>query len=474
MRSIERVAEVLDAPIHRPSRSADPLTGFAIDSRDVQPGQCFVALPGERTDGHRFLSDAYRNGAGGALVRDVPSELTPDCVNCIEVPDPLRALQQLAAQRRAELTVPIVGITGSAGKTTTKELVHRVLSKRYRAYRSPGNHNTEIGLPLALLNMPDDVEVGVFEMGLQHPGDIRALAEIAQPTIGVMTAIGDAHIGFFPDQEALAREKWALMEGLPDHAHAVLNLDAPFVHDWRGALACEVTTISVERTDADVRAAAIDDGDLDGLQLQVARGNERFELSSRLLGRQNAYTVLLAIAVAQALDVPWTAIQEALSSFEPISQRMELKSSSRFGLILDDTYNASPTAMTAALRMLASLRTDRHKVAVLGDMRELGSLSEPRHQEVADRIAELGIEHIFSLGERASAITEALRARYDWPAERAVHAENLSQLLERLWETLPDDRNLVLIKGSRAMALDQLIEQIETPTATSPTEAERR
>lgn len=463
MRTIEWVADALNAPIHRPDRSR-PLTGVAVDSRSVEPGQLFVALPGERTDGHRFLTDALQNGASGALVREVPSDAQADAFNCIEVSDPLRALQQLAAHRRAALTIPIVGITGSAGKTTTKELLHHVLSERYRSHRSPGNYNTEIGLPLALLNMPDDAEVGILEMGLQHPGDIATLCEIARPTFGVLTSIGDAHIGFFPDQATLARQKWDLIEALPDDGQAVINLDAPFVAEWREALACDSITFGIERTDADVSVVDVDDAELDGLKIVVELPDETVQLKSSLLGRPNAYAVLAALAVGRALRVPLEGIQRAVAAFAPVPHRMELKRSQRYGLVLDDTYNASPAAMQAALRTLARLQTDRRKIAVLGDMRELGAQSERRHREIADVIKNFDLDLVVTVGNHAQIVSETLQERHRWSPKRAVHTTDEDDLLDALNRGLRDDDNLVLVKGSRAMALDRLVDRMVTPS----------
>ncbi len=473
MRSIGWVAEVLDAPIHRPDRTRS-LTGVAIDSRTIQPGELFVALPGERTDGHQFLEAAFRQGASAALVRDVPTETDLELVNCIRVPDPLEALQQLAAHRRAELTIPIVGITGSTGKTTTKELLQAVLSERYGSYRTPGNRNTEIGLPLALLNMPDAADVGVVEMGLQHPGDIQTLVDIARPSLGVLTSIGDAHIGHFDDQAALAREKWALIASLPPQGHAVLNLDTPFVDEWREELTCRQTTFGIERTDADVGIVDIEDTTLKGLTVHAALHGDEVPLPTALHGRHNAYAVLAALAVGRALDVPIEAIQRAIAGFSPIPHRMELKRSARYGLILDDTYNASPSATLAALHTLARLSPGQRKIAILGDMRELGERAHAQHAELAAHIDELGIDGVLTIGELARRLSDTLRDEYGWPPERAAHAADVEQIQRELARRLPQRRALILVKGSRAMALDELVDRLVTPTTEAPRRSETR
>lgn len=465
MRSIDWVAETLDAPIHHRSRSTS-VTGVSIDSRTIEPGQLFVALPGERADGHEFLDDAFQKGAGGALVQRLPSAAQADVVNCLQVKDPLRALQQLATRRRTELDIPIIGITGSAGKTTTKELIHAVLSRRYRTYCTPGNYNTEIGVPLSLFNMPDGTEVGIIEMGLQHPGDIRTLSGISRPTIGTLTSIGDAHIGFFPNQEALALEKWALMEALPHAGHAIFNLDAPYVAAWRRNLSCSTVSLALEHPDADATAVDVDDTHLVGLRLSVLTNGKTIPIQTSLLGRHNAYAVLAAVAVGCIMDVPTDETLKAVDAFKPLPHRMELKRSKRYGLILDDTYNASPTATRGALTTLARLEASHHKIAVLGDMRELGGQTETHHECLAELIHDLGIDRVFTVGDLACQITDALRTKWGWSPKRARHAADLDQLEERLSESVAENDALILVKGARAMALDHLVERLVTPTET--------
>lgn len=466
MRSIGWVAEALDAPIHHadPSRS---WSGVAVDSRTVEPGQLFVALAGDRTDGHRFLDDAFRRGASGAIVREIPPDAPTGLVNCVQVADPLKALQRLARRRRAELAIPIVGITGSAGKTTAKELTHRVLSERYSVHRAPGNRNTEIGLPMALVNMSADADVGIVEMGLQQPGDIRTLCEVARPTHGVLTSIGDAHIGFFSDQTALAREKWALMEALPDNGRAVLNLDAPFAAEWSQRLTCERTTFGLDHPNADVGVAAIDDTRLDGLRISVSINGDIVPLQTCLLGRHNAYTVLAAVALGQATGISVGAIQRAVAEFRPVSHRMELKPTHRGGLVLDDTYNASPAATRAALTTLARLQTDYRKVAVIGDMRELGDQAEAHHEALAEVIGGLAIDRVITIGDLARHTSDALRRRRNWPVERARHAADLEHLAG-LCRDMASNDTLTLIKGSRAMGLDRLVERLVVAPEAGP------
>ncbi len=473
------IAEVVGGRLHRPDPSR-PVTGFSVDSRTLRPGELFVALPGARTDGHLYVGDAFRRGAAGALVQRWPSGLSANADvdtnahvrNVIEVPDPLEALQRLAEARRRALTIPLVGVTGSSGKTTTKELLYALLSPRARAYRSPGNFNTEIGLPLALLNMPSDAEVGIFEVALQRPGDIGLLARILRPTVGVLTALGEAHLEFFGSEEALAREKWRLLEALPSEGAAVVNADAPFVGRWLPELerrGLRVVTFGLKRADAAFRAREIDESRPSGLRFTLVTPGGSVRVRTRLLGRANVYNVLGAVAAAWALREPdesddalVLAALRALREFRPVPRRLEPKRSRRFGLILDDSYNANPTAVREALHALARLRfrPPRRRVLVFGDMLELGARAPELHRGLADAIVAAQIDYVFAIGARAGETARALLERHGWPPERVFLAKTQDELLRQLERALPDDRNAILVKGSRGMALDRVVDAL--------------
>lgn len=428
------------------------VTGFSIDSRTLEPGELFIALRGERTDGHLFLEEAFRRGASGAIVsRDLRGT---NLFNIIKVEDTKAALQALARAYRQEFSIPVVGVTGSSGKTTTKELLFAILSERFRAYRSPGNYNTEYGLPLAILAMPKDTEVGIFELGLQRPGDISTLAELLQPTVGVITAIGDAHLGFFRDIEELAENKWALIAHLTQDGLAVINLDSPHLRRRRGRFARTVS-FGLEE-EADYRASQLDEARLEGLRFILATPQGKFPIASRLLGRFNAYNLLAAATAALELGASPEDVQRAVAEFQPIPHRMELVPS-RIGLILDDSYNANPMAVKEALRALVRLKAAQRKVLVLGDMLELGERAVAAHRELAESITEvgLGLDLVFTLGELAGEAGKAL-LEGGW-GERVVLTHSHDELKEALISRLQDERNLILVKGSRAMGLDELV-----------------
>jgi len=405
------------------------------------------------------LDEAFRRGASGALVEHLPASWEREFRNCIEVSDTLKALQRLALAHRRAFDIPIVGITGSSGKTTTKELLYAILKRKLIAYRSPGNYNTEIGLPLALLSMPQEAEVGVFELALQRPGDIRTLSEIACPTIGVITTVGDAHLGFFKDREELARAKWELIAALPHGGLAVVNFDAPYVSQWAdGRSGVRVIGFGIEDERAQIRAEALCDERLEGIAFTLCTPKGRFRVETRLLGRANVYNVLAAAAVALELGVAPEIIKQALKEYMPVARRMELKRSQRFGLILDDSYNANPTSTREALRTLARLHVPYGKVFVFGDMLELGQSSIELHRRLADEIDSAGIERVFTVGELARQTAQALLSRADWGPERVLSAADLAELLGLLTRELSDEHNIILIKGSRGVGLDRLVD----------------
>lgn len=435
-------------------RKSIAVTGFSIDSRTLKPGELFIALRGERTDGHLFLEEAFRRGASGALVSsDV--KLEQDFYNIIRVDDTKVALQAIARAYRRGFEIPIIGITGSSGKTTTKELLFAILAKRFAVHRSPGNYNTEYGLPLAILGMSPDTDMGVFELGVQRPGEVGQLAKILKPTAGIITGIGDAHLGFFRNRQELAESKWELITRLPQDGLAVLNLDCPHLRE-RMEQHDRLVGFGIDHR-ADYRAPEIDDAGLGGLRLALESPQGRFSIESKLLGRFNVYNILAATAAALELGASLQDVQEAVARFRPLPHRMELRRSP-VGLLIDDSYNANPSSTKEALATVAKLRSSRRKIFIFGDILELGELTVEAHRGIAEVIDELGVDLVFTFGELAGETGRALLER-GWD-ERVTMAKDRDELKEALLSRLDDDRNLILIKGSRAMELDRLVESL--------------
>lgn len=480
------IAEVTGGKLYRYRAGRARITGFSLDSRKLSPGEFFIALEGERTDGHLYLEEAFARGASGALVERAKLEPTHlgksgglTAFNIVVVEDTEIALWQLARTWREGFRIPIIGITGSSGKTTTKELLWRMLATRLRAYRSPGNYNTEYGLPLAILGMPPDAEVGVFELALQRPGEIGRLAELLRPQVGVITTIGDAHLGFFRSQEELAAAKWELIDRLEGveadtaGSMAIINLDVSYLREraegLRGASARggELKVIGFGLSSlapCRYRAIEIDDARLEGLRFTLSTPQGALRVETKLLGKLNVINVLAAAAAALelGLGLELDQVREALEGFRPVPHRMELVPSP-LGLIIDDSYNANPSATRAALRALGRLKTEipMRKVVVLGEMLELGSHAPGAHRQLAREITAAGVELFFAIGELACETAQGL-LELGWPPERVITTSSLVELEAALRERLStlDGHNLILIKGSRALELDRLVEAL--------------
>ncbi|HEY7474685.1 MAG TPA: UDP-N-acetylmuramoyl-tripeptide--D-alanyl-D-alanine ligase, partial [Vicinamibacterales bacterium] len=320
------------------------------DTRAIAPGALFIALRGDRFDGQTFVDEAIARGAAGLLVSNPVAN--PGGAAVIQVHDTLIGLQRLARDVRRRSTARVVAITGSAGKTTTKEMTAELLGARYRVFRNRGNLNNHIGLPLSLLELRHDVDVAVVEFGMNHAGEIRTLVGIAEPDIRVWTNVGDAHIGFFGSREAVADAKAEILEHASPAAVVVVNADDPLVMARAGAFAGRRVTFG-ERADAVVRASKVVEYGLAGTHAEVDTPAGRLQLTTRLPGRTQLLNVLAAIAVATELGVPLAAIEGRVNAFHPLPRRGAMKATPQGAYVVDDSYNASPAAMRAMLAALA-------------------------------------------------------------------------------------------------------------------------
>ena len=442
--------------------SARPVRGAAVDSRAVQPGALFAALPGERTDGHRFLGDAAAAGAGALLVSEAPSG--PDLatlgdVTVVLVPAVLPALQAIAAGWRTRFDPLVVGITGSIAKTSTKEAVATVLGADRRTLRSEGNQNNEIGLPLTVLRLGPEDEAAVLEMGMYVGGEIRELAAIARPRIGVVTAVLGVHLSRIGTIEAVERAKGELVEALPADGVAVLNADDPRVLRMRGRTAAAVLTYGFA-ADADVGAEAVESAGLDGMRfsLRVPSGAGPAGPARRLpatvpgLGRLSVHNALAGAAVGLAAGMAPEAIVAALAGGWSAPHRGQIVRAGGV-TIIDDAYNASPASVIAALDLLTGL--DGRRVAVLGAMRELGDASEAGHREVGAAAAAV-CDLLVVVGPEAAAIAAGARDAGLLP-ERLIEAADREDATGRLAPRLRHG-DVVLVKASRGVELEILVE----------------
>ena len=430
----------------------------AVDSRNVTPGCCFVALHGERVDGHAFVPEAVRNGASVVLVERpvlLPESAAPAVV---QVPDTLAALQETAGWWRSRFAVRVVGITGSTGKTIAKEIVADVLASTRAVLRNEGNLNSETGLPMTLLRLEPAHEVAVLEMSMYTEGEIARLAEIARPEVGVVLAVHPTHLERAGSIEAIARAKSELPAALPADGLAVLNADDPRVAAMRDVTAAGARTFGVAQP-ADVRATDVTSLGLAGTEFTLtARWGTR-RLRSGTPGRHLVPHALAAVAVAERFDVPLPEVERALAAGSRAAHRMEVNEAASGATLVDDTYNASPVSVGGALDFLAEtpVPAGRHRYAVLGDMLELGPDEERLHREIGRRAAGI-VDGLVAVGERGRWIADAARTAGLARVATATDAHEAAAVVER--ELAPGVGDLLLGKGSRGIALEVLVDAL--------------
>jgi UDP-N-acetylmuramoyl-tripeptide--D-alanyl-D-alanine ligase len=460
---------VIEAIANRDAASVNVrLTDAQIDSRQVDQGSLFIALPGERVDGHEFVQQAFERGALAAIVEKDPPEgisvldlrRTPSDEQlgslrfpvCLRVENSLEALQKAGAYWRSKLTLGVIGITGSVGKSTTKELVASVLARRYRTLRSPGNLNNEIGLPLTLLRLRKSHERAVLEMGFYVPGEIALLCEWARPQIGVITNISQVHLERAGSMEAIFNGKSELVEALPPapDGTAVLNHDEPLVRRMAERTQAEIFCYGLT-SEADLWADEIEGLGLGGVRFVMHYRGDSIHVRVPLLGRHSVHTALRASAVGLVDGLTWEEIVAGLQGGQS-QLRLFAVPGPGGSLLLDDTYNAAPASMIAALNLLAEL--EGRRIAVLGDMLELGEFEERGHRMVGVRAAEI-VDELVTVGERARWIAdEALRAGLQ-PAA-VTQLVDVAETVEFLRGRVGSG-DVVLIKGSRALHMEDLV-----------------
>ncbi|MDI3339182.1 MAG: UDP-N-acetylmuramoyl-tripeptide--D-alanyl-D-alanine ligase [Sphaerobacter sp.] len=446
--------------LHGPADPGTPVRRVWHDSREIERGDLFVAVVGERLDGHDFVADAFARGAVAALVdRAHLARLPADLGPLIVVDDTVAGLQRLAAAWRARHPVAVVGITGSIGKSSTKEVVWAVAAQRFRSIRSQRSFNNEIGLPLSLLAITDDTEVVVLEIGGAYaPGEIARLAEIARPTIGVVTNVSHSHLARMGSLEAIAATKAELPAALGEDGVAVLNGDDPRVR--RMAACCRGRVLLYGLSpDCDVRAEHVTSHGLDGISLDLLVGGARYHLHAPLLGRHSAATVLAAVGAGLALGM---TVEEMLPAFQDPAIRVRLLVVPGVGgaTIIDDTYNANPTSSLAALDLLAELPA-RRRLAAFGDMLELGSYEAEGHRLVGERAAAV-VDRLFTIGPRARLIAAAAVAS-GLPPSAVTTVDTKPELIDAL-RTVLREGDVVLVKGSRGLQLEDVVAALRDRT----------
>lgn len=451
------------------------ITDVAIDSRLAIPGALFVALPGERVDGHQFVEAAFAKGALAALIQqDVPATETYQVLDlrepityqqantlrfpvCLRVADTLQAMQALAAYWRNRLNVRVVGVTGSVGKTTSKELIAAVLGTRYRTFKTIGNYNNEIGVPLMLLKLSEAHERAVLEMGFYQPGEIKFLCDLAHPHLGVVNNVYAVHLERAGSVEAIAAGKGELVEELPPAPTgiAILNADDPLVLAMRTRTQARVFTYGLDPS-ADLWADHIESLGLSGIHFHLHYRNETLHVKVPLLGQHSVHTALRAAAVGLVEGLTWQEVISGLQAVGATQLRLVAVQGPGGSVILDDTYNASPESVIAALNLLNEL--DGRRVAVLGDMLELGAHEASGHRLVGLR-AGLVAHLLVTVGPRATLIAEAARDA-GLKREAVIELRTTDEAIELLRGRIGAG-DVVLLKGSRGMRLDRIVPALE-------------
>jgi UDP-N-acetylmuramoyl-tripeptide--D-alanyl-D-alanine ligase len=424
------------------------ITGVSTDTRTLEVGNLYVPLQGEQFDGHHFLSRAIDAGAKAALWqadRDVPQTDIP----LIIVPDTLIALQQLAKRYLAEVGCKVVAITGSNGKTTTKDLVASVLATTFAVHKTDGNFNNHIGLPLTVLQMPASTEIAVLEMGMNHLGEISVLSQLAKPDVAMVTNIGESHIGYLGSREKIAEAKLEICDGLAANGMLLIDGDEPLLQ-----VAKEVQTTSIGWDAAcDEGPESIEMHGLDGWSFTSRKTGSRFMVP--LLGKHNIKNALFAVETGRLLGVSETNIAKGLEEVPMTPLRLQLLTAKNGMQVIDDSYNASPTSVYAALELL--LATDANvKWAVLAGIEELGAEEQAYHEQIGSFAADLGIS-LITVGEKGRWIYEGAQQRNQQGEQMhfATRAEAYAYLLD-----VGDKDTIILVKASRKAGLDYLVKQL--------------
>ena len=434
-------------------------TGVSIDSRNIHEGDLFVALRGERFDGHEFIRNALDAGAVAAVVDQSwlseQKKRTVRGLSLIPVPDTLEALQSLALYHRRRLSLPVVGVTGSNGKTTTKEMIAAILGTRFRVLRSEGSLNNHIGVPLTLLRMRQIHEIVVAEMGMNHSGEIRRLCEIAEPTAGVVTNVGSAHLEYFDDLDGIADAKRELVEAIGPHGFMVLNGDDPRVRSMSAYTEARSITFGFSEG-VDVRGEIIES--IGGV-FPLFRYNDAAPIRLWVPGQHNVANALAAIVVGEAMGCSPEEIQDGLESYRGVKWRTEVIESGGL-VVLNDAYNANPVSTVAALALLRDWNNShpRRRVAVLGDMLELGDGGGELHAVIGQEAFECGVELLVAVGEYAGDISDGARSA-GMNGDQILLTGNADDAWDALDGRLgPGD--LVLLKASRGVGLKRLAVRI--------------
>ena len=435
------------------------ISGFSIDTRTLKRGDLFVAIVGPNHDGHDYVRAALDSGAAGAVISR-PVETSERGI-LLQVADTTRGMQELAAHVRRREVVQVVGITGSTGKTTTKEMAHHLLSGPLQAYRSEGNLNNLYGLPLALLRMPAGAQVAILEMGMSYPGELRRLAEIASPDVGVLTNVGMAHMANFGSLEEIARAKEELFEGMAGKGTGIFNADDEHGKAMADRFGGFTFTYGIEQG-ADLMAEGIRQHGLEGTELTIRHADRTWPVRIGLSGLHHVYNLLAALSSGFMLGCDMDTMVERAAGLAALPGRGELLELPGGVQVLDDTYNSNPAAVRRALSALVTVAASRgRRILVTGDMLELGSHGPGAHQDVGRLAGDARIEVVVAVGPLSA---ETARTAREAGVGEVVHCED-SREAARAVAALVRAGDTVLVKGSRGMKMERVVQRLREETA---------
>ncbi|WAC06491.1 MAG: UDP-N-acetylmuramoyl-tripeptide--D-alanyl-D-alanine ligase [Thermodesulfobacteriota bacterium] len=453
--SVQWVVDALQGQLKRGNPETEYL-GISTDSRTIKPGEIFLALKGDTFDGHDFISEVINKGALGVVLQSgrLISQGKKDFI-VIEVNDTLYALGECAAHYRRLYGIPLVAVTGSNGKTTTKEMIAAILSTKRRVLKNQGNFNNLIGLPLSLLKLSSAHDVGVFELGMNRRGEIARLVEIAHPTVGVVTNVGPVHLEYLKTIDEVAEAKGELFQNLPSEATAIFNQDDPRIQNLSSRFSGKKITIGMKNP-GDVTASNIVPLGADGMRFNLVIREKTLPVFLPMIGAHNVMNALAAAGAVTALGEEPAMIPEGLKNFRNLKLRQQLITLPEGITIINDTYNANPVSMKKALETFSLLQGSSRGIIILGDMLELGSHAAALHRELGREVAKMGVSLLLIMGKFSSDVREGALSG-GLPSTFIYIGKNHQHLIDFLRGVLkPGD--LVLVKGSRGMAMEKVVE----------------
>ncbi len=449
-KTLAQIAQMANGEKLDPQFQNVVIEGVSIDTRTISPGNLYIPIIGETFNGHQFVDSAIDNGAAAVLWgSDQPNP--PQQIPVIFVKDTLEALQTLAKNYRDELSIKVVGITGSNGKTTTKDMVTAVLSTNLRVQKTEGNFNNHIGLPLTLLRLKEDTEVAVLEMGMSAFGEIEFLTLLARPNVAVITNIGESHMMDLGSREGIAKAKLEIVDGLAKDGLLIYHGDEPLLTERVKAMDIHTTTFG-ESTKNDLFPLSIKQ-ESEGTYFSINE-QENKEFYVPVLGKHNVNNAMAAIEVARHFGLSWDQIESGLQQIKITNMRLELIEGVNGTKLINDAYNASPLSMKAAISLVHDLKTSGKKIVVLGDMLELGDKENEYHEEVGRFIQPDKVDYVFTYGTLGEHIANG--AKEHFPEERVSAFQDKENLIEALRNLLSEE-DILLVKGSRGMKLEEVI-----------------